>query len=115
MREHEVTVEINLFTLQRTTFMARARIKLSMKRVQGKPLTLAHDRNKKYCIASAKDSPHSSLWFCIYTLQYSAKKQNVQLHKYKLLPPCLMAETFRNVHHNAVMNPAQTKRFKTSS
>lgn len=48
-----------------------------------------------------------SLWYCIYTLQYSAKKQNVQLHKYKILPPCLMAKIFRELHHNAVMNPAK--------
>jgi len=118
MHEHQVIVELNcLLTVHSTPNYIHGQNtnqELTIERLQGETLTLALNTMKilksSIALLLIKTLFNSSLWYCMYTLQYSAKKkQNVQLHKYKILPPCLMAKTFREVQHDAVMNPAKTK------
>lgn len=81
------TVELTLYL---TTFMAGSTVHYLKAARRDKNFSTWHGETVKneYCIASGTYSLFvASLWYCIYTLQYSAKKQNVQLHKYKIRSP----------------------------
>lgn len=78
-----------LFILHLTTFMAELRVYYWKVARWDINFSTKHGEILKTSTALLlmKTLFNSSLWYCIYTLQYSAKKLNVQLHKYKILPP----------------------------
>lgn len=85
-----------LFTLYLTTFTAGSTVHYLKAARRDKNFSTLHGEIVKNDLLMPTLFI-ASLWYCIYTLQYSAKKQNVQLHKYKIRPLCLMVKHIQRV------------------